>query len=144
QLSRGQVHPQACNDFDKVGCALGPLGWCAPAGLGGPGPFRDCVAAFDKAAGSHCVDCIPTLDPRDPDRGTSGYSGVSCDTAGNCTYVGYSDQPLSSPPPSVSIGPPPPFRQAEPPCCRICPPAPPPQMARRLGQLTSWQWAALA
>jgi hypothetical protein len=93
----GQVVPQDCGFFKRVGCVLGPFSWCALAGLGGAKPFWDCV---DKASGGGCLDCIGGADPRDASQRnpgdpsqTSGDYGP--DYGGVHTGVSWSGNPLT-------------------------------------------------
>lgn len=74
----GLVEPQDCPWYKSIGCGLGPLSWCALAGLGGTESYRDCV---DRLSGGNCLDCIGAnrdpsgpLPPDNPYRGglTSG------------------------------------------------------------------------
>src|SRR5258708_34128194 len=60
------VLPQDCGFFKGLGCALGPISWCALSSFGGSSAFCDCV---DRASGGNCIDCTGCgtgrgLDPR--------------------------------------------------------------------------------
>jgi hypothetical protein len=100
--SAGSVVPQDCGFWKGLGCALGPISWCALASLGGPRAFCECVAG---ASNGNCIDCTACggsglgLDPRAKDadavtgKVAGGQFGLTIDSTTGGVTVG--------PPPSL-------------------------------------------
>ena len=61
------VVAQDCGFFKGLGCALGPISWCALSSFGGTDAFCNCVG---RVSGGDCIDCTACggsgrgLDPR--------------------------------------------------------------------------------